>query len=585
MDNPESLSRHQASLRWNYQKNSILDVLKLSTCSLYQDVTLLCLDGRLKLNSFLLAAVFPIFRNVLVQVSQYEEEVIISLPCVVGEKIKKFLSDLLKEEMQIVFGEDIGFLFLNQQDVRINTMKDNERKGKDKLENEGEQSIELHSQEIEDAELDFTELDPLDDDSCSEDIKLEANQVDTKVETINNMDPKGPFKNLRSIENLDERINQFFSKKSDGRYGCLHCPYLSSKLYNMKVHVEKHINGLKELLKCIVCNRAYSTVRAFRAHEKEFHSKKKNVLGEDMEDNDEDEFIVENGLQCNFGDCFYRTTKPNLLKKHLNRHKNGLKPKQNKEMKCIFEGCEFLAPSIWSVSLSRHLKSQHSNARPVCQQCGKSFPSYEKLLTHMSFELNRTPCELCGKIFSGSNLKKHIKHKHSSEKSIECDKCKQSFRPYTFSKHKCFREKEPPKEICIICGKRVLNLNAHINRIHEFYKDQCRVCGKILQKDCIKSHMKTHEEKKTCQLCGKMVRSIEKHMKYSHTADEDRKFQCQDCGKGFDEDYTLQKHRINVHLKTYPYHCRYGCDAKYNDTSNRNSHEKKKHGGVFIEKK
>ena len=47
MDKPES---HQAYMRWNYQKNSVLDVLKLSNCSLYQDVTLLCSDGSEKLN-------------------------------------------------------------------------------------------------------------------------------------------------------------------------------------------------------------------------------------------------------------------------------------------------------------------------------------------------------------------------------------------------------------------------------------------------------------------------------------------------------------------------------------------------------
>ena len=203
----------------------------------------------------------------------------------------------------------------------------------------------------------------------------------------------------------------------------------------------------------------------------------------------------------------------------------------------------------------------------------------------MAFKLDRVPCEMCGKIFSSSNLNKHIKTKHSSEESIQCDKCKQSFRPYTFSKHKCFRE----QEVCLICGKMVVYLTGHINKVHnkkgEVKKVQCQVCGRSLQETGMKAHMKTHEEKTACQMCGKMVRSLEKHMKYTHTADEDKKYQCQDCGKGFDDDYNLQKHRINVHLKTYPYHCRFGCDAKYNDTSNRNSHEKKKHGGVFIESK
>ena len=38
---------------------------------------------------------------------------------------------------------------------------------------------------------------------------------------------------------------------------------------------------------------------------------------------------------------------------------------------------------------------------------------------------------------------------------------------------------------------------------------------------------------------------------------------------------------MNVHIRSRPYNCRYGCNMAYNDVSNRNSHEKKKHGGLF----
>ena len=40
---------------------------------------------------------------------------------------------------------------------------------------------------------------------------------------------------------------------------------------------------------------------------------------------------------------------------------------------------------------------------------------------------------------------------------------------------------------------------------------------------------------------------------------------------------------MNVHLKLRPYKCRFGCDFGYNDFSNRNAHEKKKHGGRYEE--
>ena len=58
-------------------------------------------------------------------------------------------------------------------------------------------------------------------------------------------------------------------------------------------------------------------------------------------------------------------------------------------------------------------------------------------------------------------------------------------------------------------------------------------------------------------------------------------FQCPDCGKGFWGQKDLESHQMNIHLKLRPYRCRYGCKDSYNDTSNRNSHEKKKHGKLF----
>ena len=44
---------------------------------------------------------------------------------------------------------------------------------------------------------------------------------------------------------------------------------------------------------------------------------------------------------------------------------------------------------------------------------------------------------------------------------------------------------------------------------------------------------------------------------------------------------TLESHRMSMHLKLRPHYCRYGCDMSYNDTSNRNQHEKRVHGQLF----
>ena len=84
-----------------------------------------------------------------------------------------------------------------------------------------------------------------------------------------------------------------------------------------------------------------------------------------------------------------------------------------------------------------------------------------------------------------------------------------------------------------------------------------------------------------CPQCGLMVRLLDSHIMDVHTPDHMKTYQCPDCGKGFSSSTSLKTHRMNVHLKLRPYRCRYGCEDSYNDTSNRNSHEKKKHGKLF----
>ena len=68
-----------------------------------------------------------------------------------------------------------------------------------------------------------------------------------------------------------------------------------------------------------------------------------------------------------------------------------------------------------------------------------------------------------------------------------------------------------------------------------------------------------------------------------HIPDEQKDFVCnvENCKKGFYIKHLLDKHMMNVHLKLRPYTCRYGCEFAYNDKSNRDAHERKKHGKLF----
>ena len=118
----------------------------------------------------------------------------------------------------------------------------------------------------------------------------------------------------------------------------------------------------------------------------------------------------------------------------------------------------------------------------------------------------------------------------------------------------------------------------------EIFNVTCHICGKKLKEECyLKNHIKYFHNTpiSECTVCGKKVKKIKLHMKTMHGDANDLKYQCNKCGKRFIRPEILKKHDMSVHLKLRPYECRYGCDMRYNEVSNRNQHEKKTHGKLF----
>ena len=73
-------------------KSSIsTDVLQLSQEIQYQDVTIICDGGKCHINSFLLASIFPIVKNIPISSL---EDMIISLPDVKHKKLTEFFGNI-----------------------------------------------------------------------------------------------------------------------------------------------------------------------------------------------------------------------------------------------------------------------------------------------------------------------------------------------------------------------------------------------------------------------------------------------------------------------------------------------------------
>ena len=84
-----------------------------------------------------------------------------------------------------------------------------------------------------------------------------------------------------------------------------------------------------------------------------------------------------------------------------------------------------------------------------------------------------------------------------------------------------------------------------------------------------------------CHDCGVTIVGYRKYCRHRMKAHDKMRYECDQCDKKFISNSALKCHMMNVHIRTRPYNCRYGCNMAYNDVSNRNSHEKKKHGGLF----
>ena len=144
--------------------------------------------------------------------------------------------------------------------------------------------------------------------------------------------------------------------------------------------------------------------------------------------------------------------------------------------------------------------------------------------------------------------------------------------------------KHTKKYMCDSCGFKADDSNKlyyHRQVTHEAVMVPCPDCGKMFKDRYLKLHQRKVHSAAACEICGVVVKNVKHHMQGVHMADSDKRFHCKDCGKGFMCRVTMDNHRMNMHIKAQPYQCRYGCDNRYNDTSNRSAHERRRHGAVW----
>ena len=87
----------------NFSNAFIVDqVLSMSQKGCHDDVTIVCANGILKFNSFVLAAMFPVLRGILETPVQYDDKAVLMIPDLAVDVLETFLQDL--HQHRVVFG-------------------------------------------------------------------------------------------------------------------------------------------------------------------------------------------------------------------------------------------------------------------------------------------------------------------------------------------------------------------------------------------------------------------------------------------------------------------------------------------------
>ena len=234
-----------------------------------------------------------------------------------------------------------------------------------------------------------------------------------------------------------------------------------------------------------------------------------------------------------------------------------------------------------------------------CKYCGEKFSDGKShtFSNHLyRHQIREQSCE-CGLQFrSFKERERHVRTVHWGH--VLCHKCKLICKSHQSLRHNLdtVHGKSLSCSICDYITDTGHKLKKHMMRKHvpsvtkppaeTSTKLSCIPCDKVFSTSQEKwRHNKSVHNPQICNICGKTFKKLKRHMEVVHCDDSQKRFLYPDCGKGCVDSSTLKSHQMNVHIKARPYKCRYPeCTRRepgYNDLGNRNSHEKKVHGGLY----